>query len=91
MTVIEAMAAGVPTVATRAGGLADLVTDSTGILVNIGDDVAMAAAIERLLQNGELRRSMGCQARAVAEGRFRASGVAARYRQLYFDMARLGH
>lgn len=89
MTMIEAMAAGVPQVATRAGGLVDLIQDgATGLLVDIGDDAALAAAIVRLLAETETRRAMGERSRALAQSRFRAAGVAGRYRQLYYEMAK---
>ena len=86
MTIIEAMAAGVPAVATRAGGLVDLVEQgTTGLLVDIGDADGMAQALLKLLQDDERRAAMGAAGRAVAQQRFRAAAVAARYRQAYLD------
>jgi len=88
MTVIEGMACGIPVVATRAGGLPDLVEDSvTGLLVNVGDDRAMAAAIIRLLQDADTRRRLGREGQRVAQARFRATAVAARYRTVYYEVA----
>lgn len=88
MTVIEGMAAGIPAVATRAGGLPDLVADGvTGRLVDVSDDEAMAIALSELLSDGALRRRMGAEARQIAATRFRASVVADRYRELYFQVA----
>jgi glycosyltransferase involved in cell wall biosynthesis len=50
LTVREALAAGVPIVATQVGGVDELVTDGVdGLLVPPGDPVTLAAAIERLL------------------------------------------
>jgi glycosyltransferase involved in cell wall biosynthesis len=87
MTVIESMAAGVPVVATRAGGLNDLIEDGvTGRLVDIGDADAMASAIAGLLQNDIERLRLAKQAQAVARERFRATVVAARYRDVFFDV-----
>ena len=88
MTVIEAMAAGIALVSTRAGGLGDLVEDGvTGILVDVGDDERMAAAIIRLLQDSPTRRRMGEQGKQIARSRFRAASVAARYREVYREVA----
>jgi glycosyltransferase involved in cell wall biosynthesis len=60
VSVLEAMAAGLPVVASRVGGIPELVADGeTGILVEAGDADELAAAISRLLADPELRRSMG--------------------------------
>lgn len=61
----EAMARGLPTVATRVGGTPELVVDGeTGILIPPKDAVAMAAAIERLLRDAPLRATLGRAGRA---------------------------
>ncbi len=88
MAVIEGMAAGVPVVATQAGGLPDLITDGvTGLLVEVGDHVGMAEAMLSLLQDQSLRQRMGTAGREVAHARFRASVVAAAYRRVYEEVA----
>ncbi len=57
---IEAMAHGLPVVATAHGGLAEIVEpDKTGLLVAPGDAAALAAAIARLVESPALRKSMG--------------------------------
>lgn len=57
LTVVEAMAAGVPVIATRVGGIPEIVTDGeTGVLVPAGDATALAAALERLLGPGGRER-----------------------------------
>lgn len=54
--IIEAMARGVPVVATRSGGATDLVRDGeTGLLVDPGDSAALAKAIARMLDDGALQ------------------------------------
>jgi glycosyltransferase involved in cell wall biosynthesis len=54
--VFEAMAAGVPVVATAAGGVPEILTDEqNGLIVPLSDPVAMAKGIERLLQDEPLR------------------------------------
>ena len=67
MPIIEAMATGVPVVATRGGGIPELIIDGeTGLLVERGDAKALADAIIRLLSDEELRKSMGKAARKRA-------------------------
>ncbi len=62
--VMEAMAAGKPVVATDVRGSRDLVEDGrTGFLVRLGDAAGLAAALERLARDPELRTSMGAAAR----------------------------
>jgi glycosyltransferase involved in cell wall biosynthesis len=69
VVVLEAWAAGLPVVATRAGGLADLVTDGdTGLLADVGDAKALAAAVTRILSDENLRLGLaGRAAHLVAE------------------------
>lgn len=65
---IEAMAAGVPVVAARAGGIPHIVDDGrSGLLVAPGDAAALAAGIERVLGDPELRRSLARNGRREAE------------------------
>jgi len=67
-TVMEAMACGLPTVASRVGGIVDLVEDSqTGFLVEPGDSVALKAKISFLAARPALREQMGKRARTRIE------------------------
>jgi glycosyltransferase involved in cell wall biosynthesis len=60
MVIIEGMAMRKPVIATRGGGVLDIVVDGeTGFLVDMGDAKAMADAITRLLRRQELCRAMG--------------------------------
>ena len=64
---LEAMAAGLPIVATRVGGIPEIATDGeTALLVEPRQPGAMAQAIQRLLDDAGLRRSLSTRARAVA-------------------------
>ena len=83
MVVMEAMATGRPVIASRIGGLVDLVADGeTGYLVQPGDAPALQQAIERLLADPDLRRRMGQAAlRKVVE--FQASAVVPRIEKVY--------
>ena len=69
--IAEAMVARKPVVATRVGGIPELIEDRrTGFLVERGDSAAMAEKILALLDDPNLRRSMGEAGRLVAETRF---------------------
>ncbi len=70
---VEALAAGLPVVATAVGGLTDIVDPGKdGLLVTPGEARAMGAAIESLLEAPALRRAMGVHGMAVARERFDA-------------------
>lgn len=65
--VLEAAAAGIPTVTTRATGAVDSVVDGvTGFLVNIDDSSSLARALTRLATDHDLRQQMGTRARERA-------------------------
>ncbi len=60
MVNVEAMAAGKPVVASRTGGIPEIIEDGlTGLLVEPANPAALASAINQLLADGELRRKMG--------------------------------
>jgi glycosyltransferase involved in cell wall biosynthesis len=66
--IIEAMAMGLPVVATRVGGIPELVVDGqTGILVEPGDPKALAAAVATVLADENRRREMGRMGRQRVE------------------------
>jgi phosphatidyl-myo-inositol dimannoside synthase len=65
---LEAGAYGLPVVATRTGGVPDAVMEGeTGLLLEPGDVESIAAAIMRLLKDGNLSQQMGCNNRRLAE------------------------
>lgn len=89
LAVLEAMAAGLPAVATRAGGLPEVVRDGVdGFLHPVGDVDAMARSVDRLLASPELRRRMGAAARRRAAA-FAEGPVVAAYREIYRDAGAL--
>jgi len=63
VALIEAMGYGIPVVATATGGTPELVKPGTGLLVPPGDALALANALQSLLQNDELREQLGDGAR----------------------------
>ena len=68
-TVVEALAAGTPVIATSAGGVAEVVQDGVnGLLVPIGDSAALADAIRRFFADDELRRRLRAAAAPSVEG-----------------------
>ncbi|MBW4539347.1 MAG: glycosyltransferase family 4 protein [Myxacorys chilensis ATA2-1-KO14] len=68
---IEAMAAGLPIVATRLNAIPEIVAEEeTGLLIEPGDRTALADGMRRLLRNPDLRRTMGAKGRLVAEQKF---------------------
>lgn len=83
----EAMAHGRPVVASRVGGLIDLVADGeTGILVEPGDVSGLRAALERLLGDAELRARMGAAARERVRARLSWDRVTDATLDLYGDV-----
>ena len=71
VTLMEAMACGVPAVATSVGGVPEIVDPGkSGLLVPAGDVPALTAALERLLADPDARKRMGAAGRQVAESRF---------------------
>ena len=78
MAIIEALAAGLPVVATRVGAVPGMVRDGVeGLLVDPADVDGLAAALERVLVSPDLRRRLGAAARARAEERYDVSRLAA--------------
>jgi glycosyltransferase involved in cell wall biosynthesis len=68
LSILEAMAAGLPVVSSRVGGVPELVADGeTGLLVPPGDPAAMAAALGRLVADAGLRRRLGAAGRERAQ------------------------
>ncbi|CUU05293.1 MAG: glycosyltransferase [Fimbriimonadales bacterium] len=86
LSVMEAMAAGLPVVATAVGGVPELVEPGTGILVPPRDAEALAHAMETLCRDPALRQQMGQKARAVAQARFDIRTMAQQYELLYMKL-----
>jgi len=84
VSVLEAMAAKLPVVASRVGGLVELVVDGeTGLLVPPGDEAALTEALRRLVDDRELRRKLGAAGRARAEASFDLSAFRRAHLDLY--------
>lgn len=84
LAALEALACGVPVIATRVGGLPEVVVDGeNGFLRPVGDVDAMAEAALELLQDEERRQRFSQAAREWAIGTFEQSRVVERYRDIY--------
>lgn len=87
VSLLQASAAGVPIIATRAGGMPEAVANEiSGLIVTPGDAGELAAALARLIGNAELRQRLGRQGRARIEREFSVEqmvrGNLAVYREL---------
>jgi sugar transferase (PEP-CTERM/EpsH1 system associated) len=86
-TILEAMASGLPVIATAVGGNPELVTPGeTGLLVPAGDAQALADAILALQDDPARRVHLGAAARAAARERFDWQVTVRRYLEVYDDL-----
>jgi glycosyltransferase involved in cell wall biosynthesis len=87
MTLIEAMMHALPVIASRAGGMPEIVKDGeTGYLVDAGDVAGLADAIRRILADPVRRRDMGMAGLERARSLFSWEAVAEASEQLYTDL-----
>ena len=89
-SIIEAMAAGRPVVATAVGGIPDAIQDGVnGFLVPAKSPADLAAAIERLIADPDLRNRMGRAGRQRAQANFAAKNVLENLAQMYLERQQL--
>lgn len=87
LTLIEAMAAGVPVVSTDVGGVPEVLSDSqTGLLAPAGDDAALAGHVLRLMNSPERREEIVRRARQRAKQIFSEEQMHQAYQKLYQEM-----
>jgi glycosyltransferase involved in cell wall biosynthesis len=84
---IHGLAAGLPAVGTRVGGIPEIVTPDTGVLVDPGDPGALREAICGLAGDPEQRERLGAAARARYLERFEGTAWARRLRAIYDSIA----
>ncbi len=87
LTIIEAMLAGLPVIATRVGGVPELVEEGvTGLLVSPEDALALRSALKHLLSSAETRQRMGEAGRRRALEHFTVEQMISRVRALYRNL-----
>ncbi|MCI4348831.1 MAG: glycosyltransferase family 4 protein [Thermoplasmata archaeon] len=90
VVLLEAMAAHLPIVATRVGGVPDVVRDGeNGWLVPPNDVGALAEALRRVLRDATLRRTMGAEARSLVDA-YSWARIGPRYASLFRDLSNGG-
>jgi len=83
-SIVEAMRAGVPIVATRVGGIPEAIMDGKeGLLVEPGSRDAIVDALQRLLDDPDLRRSLGRHARLKYENSLSLDKMHLRVREVF--------
>jgi len=86
-TLLEAMALGIPIIAARVGGLAEVIQDeSTGLLVPPQDSGALTRAILRLYEDTAFRSRLGEQARLLQQTRYSLQTMTERYLAIYREL-----
>ncbi|MDP3722159.1 MAG: glycosyltransferase family 4 protein [Candidatus Omnitrophota bacterium] len=90
LSLLEAMASGRPIVAVRRGGGATWVLQESGagMMAEPGDPAGLAAAITRILQDGQLARQLGEQARAVVKARYALERMVDAVESVYNEVMR---
>lgn len=87
MVLIEAMAAGLPIVATRVGGCPEIITEGiTGYLVRPGSGYGLVAALSGLLEGRKARKSLGDAGQRTAQERFSLEGQLDQIERLYWNL-----
>ena len=88
LAIMEYMDAGLPTVATRVGGVPDLIDDGVhGLLVEAGDVDGLAAGIVELVTDRARAVEMGARARERRRAEFDLNGTVRRLEELYDRLA----
>jgi len=89
LALLEAMAAGVPAIATRVGGTTEVIDDGrTGTLAAPGDRRVLPAAITTLLETPRPANAIGQAARQAVAARFSLAGMVQAYERVYSELTR---
>jgi len=87
LSIMESMALGRPVVASKVGGVPELLGGGGGVMVPASDAPALANAICELATDPERRSALGAEARAIAERRFSIEAIADRTTSLFRRIA----
>jgi glycosyltransferase involved in cell wall biosynthesis len=91
ISLVEALACGLPAIGSRTGGIVDVIDEErSGLLVPPGDPVALGSALGRLLDDVGAREAMGRAGRTDMLARFDERDALARYRALFASLVRSG-
>lgn len=84
--VLEAMSAGIPVIGSDAGGIPELVSQKTGLIVPVGDVEGLMRAMQHLADDAPRRRAMGLAARQRVIDKFSIPALIQQTTQLYRDL-----
>ncbi|HTV09866.1 MAG TPA: glycosyltransferase, partial [Candidatus Aquilonibacter sp.] len=89
LAALEAMACCVPSIATRVGGVPELIQhDDNGLLFEVGDIAGMSESAIELLSDPDRLEEMAVEARRTAQAKFCASRIIPVYERFYHDVVR---
>jgi N-acetyl-alpha-D-glucosaminyl L-malate synthase BshA len=84
LAALEALSCGVPVVASRVGGIPEVVVHGeTGFLHDVGDTSSMARSVVRMLQDGALYQKISAAARTMVEQKWKLEPMVSRYEKTY--------
>ncbi|MDK2854603.1 MAG: hypothetical protein PWQ92_1497 [Thermococcaceae archaeon] len=87
IVVLEAMASGVPVVATDVGGIPEVVKENeAGLLVPPGNELELREAIQKLLNDEELRKQYGSKGRKAVEEKYSWDKVVVEIEKIYEEI-----
>ena len=87
-TIVEAFQAGIPAVAAACSGVVELIDDSVGAVVPIGDVAAISAAVTGILSDDEKRSAMAGAALALSKhDRFNPDWVHRQFEKTYYELS----
>jgi len=87
VALIEAMSMGLPLIGTKVGGIPEVIAHNVnGLLVSPGDSHELAAAMDTLVQDGEMRKQMGGRGKEIYEEKFTMSKMMGLVETLYDEL-----